>query len=167
MGRSENRTSPGRADSAILAPCLFAESLVSAPAKRPAEHLSAFGLLLLAALALGWGLNWPVMKVVLSEVPPLSFRGFCLTLGGLGVLGLTRLGGGSVAVPAGCWKPLGWLALTNIVGWNALAIYGVPFCPRDGRPCSATRCRCGACCSRYAGSANPSPAAVWWPWLWA
>ena len=102
---------------------------MSAPAKRPAEHLSAFGLLLLAALALGWGLNWPVMKVVLSEVPPLSFRGFCLTLGGLGVLGLTRLGGGSVAVPAGCWKPLGWLALTNIVGWNALAIYGVSLLP--------------------------------------
>jgi len=102
---------------------------VSAPVPRSSEQLSPFGLLLLAALALGWGLNWPVMKVVLAEVPPLSFRGFCLTLGGLGVLALTRLGGGRVKVPAGCWQPLGWLALTNIAGWNVLAVYGVSLLP--------------------------------------
>lgn len=102
---------------------------MSSASRRSSEHLSAFGLLLLAALALGWGLNWPVMKVVLSEVPPLSFRGFCLTLGGIGLLGLIRAGGASIAVPAGCWRPLGWLALTNIVGWNVLAVYGVALLP--------------------------------------
>jgi len=41
-------------------------------------RLSRFGLLLLALLALGWGLNWPIMKIVLRDVPPLTFRGGCL-----------------------------------------------------------------------------------------
>ena len=48
----------------------------------PHERLPRQGLLLLAALSLFWGANWPIMKMVLSEVPPLYFRGACLLLGG-------------------------------------------------------------------------------------
>lgn len=84
---------------------------------------------MLAALALGWGFNWPIMKVVLAEVPPLYFRGFCLVAGGLGVLAITRVGGGSIAVPAGAWGRLALLSLCNILGWNVLAIYGVSLLP--------------------------------------
>ena len=49
----------------------------------PHERLPRQGLLLLAALSLFWGANWPIMKMVLSEVPPLYFRGACLLLGRL------------------------------------------------------------------------------------
>lgn len=86
------------------------------------------GLLLLAALALGWGLNWPVMKIVLQDIPPLFFRGSCLLLGGLGVLALARRQQ-SLAIPSRYWRQLGWLMLFNIIGWNALAIYGVALLP--------------------------------------
>ena len=51
----------------------------------PHQRLPRQGLILLALLSLGWGLNWPVMKVVLSEVPPLYFRAGCLIVGGFGV----------------------------------------------------------------------------------
>lgn len=102
-----------------------------------AEHnFSLFYLILLLALALGWGLNWPVMKTVIREVPPLSFRGFCLLLGGIGLLTLARLNGQSLlprvqgdAAMRQQWRRLCWLALTNTSGWNALSIYGVSFLP--------------------------------------
>ena len=38
------------------------------------ERLPRQGLLLLAALALGWGFNWPVTKFLLGELPPLTLR---------------------------------------------------------------------------------------------
>lgn len=86
-------------------------------------------LALLLLMALGWGLNWPIMKMVISEVPPLSFRGFCLVFGGLGLLLLARCSGQKLRPPPGKWPVLAWLALTNILGWNVLTIYGVSYLP--------------------------------------
>jgi hypothetical protein len=40
-------------------------------------RLSPLGLVLLAATSVGWGLNFPIMKHLLSEWPPLSSRGLC------------------------------------------------------------------------------------------
>jgi drug/metabolite transporter (DMT)-like permease len=92
-------------------------------------RLPAFGLLLLALLALGWGLNWPIMKIVLRDVPPLTFRGSCLLLGGLGVMLIGRLDGQSWRIPPGAFGKLVLLAATNMVGWNVLMIYGVGLMP--------------------------------------
>ena len=88
-------------------------------------RLSSFGLLLLVSMAIGWGLNWPIMKIVLRDVPPLYFRGGCLLLGGCGLLLLGRLEGRPIAAPRETWPGLIALAATNIVGWNVLVIYGV------------------------------------------
>jgi drug/metabolite transporter (DMT)-like permease len=97
----------------------------------PPRHsgFSRLGYVLLALLALGWGFNWPVMKIVLQDVPPLTFRGPCLLLGGLGILLLARIGGVSLKVPRHYWRPVLWLAAFNIVGWNVFAIYGVALLP--------------------------------------
>jgi drug/metabolite transporter (DMT)-like permease len=92
-------------------------------------RLSRFGLLLLALLALGWGLNWPIMKIVLRDVPPLTFRGGCLFAGGLGVLLLGRLDAQSWAWPKGSFGKLAMLAAANIIGWNVLMICGVGLMP--------------------------------------
>jgi drug/metabolite transporter (DMT)-like permease len=91
----------------------------------PHERLPPLGLLLLAALSLFWGLNWPIMKVVLSEVPPLSFRAFCLLGGGSGLLLVARASGISVRVAPGEWPRLMAISLFNILGWNIFAVYGV------------------------------------------
>ena len=95
----------------------------------PHERLPRQGLLLLAALSLFWGANWPIMKMVLTEVPPLYFRSCCLLLGGVGMLTLARASGMSLKVPAGQWKRVLWLAVFNIAGWNALVIIGVSLLP--------------------------------------
>ncbi|HSD37714.1 MAG TPA: EamA family transporter [Rhodocyclaceae bacterium] len=93
------------------------------------ERLSREGILLLIGLAIGWGFNWPIMKVIVAEVPPLTFRGLCLIIGGLGVLGLARLSGFAIAIPRGRWAQVGWLVFFNIIGWNIFATYGVRLLP--------------------------------------
>jgi drug/metabolite transporter (DMT)-like permease len=92
-------------------------------------HYSRFGYVLLALLALGWGVNWPIMKIVLADVPPLAFRGSCLLAGGAGVLLLARLVGQRLRIARVHWSPLLLLTAANIVGWNVLAIYGVGLLP--------------------------------------
>ena len=86
-------------------------------------------LLLLTLLTLGWGLNWPVMKIVLAEVPPLYFRGTCLFLGGLGMLVLAAANGQRVTIARTYWRPMLVLTLTNMLGWNVFAVYGVHLLP--------------------------------------
>jgi len=95
----------------------------------PHERLPPLGLLLLAALSLFWGLNWPIMKVVLGEVPPLTFRAFCLLGGGGGLLLIARASGIVTAVAPGEWPRLLALSLFNVVGWNVFAVYGVLLLP--------------------------------------
>jgi drug/metabolite transporter (DMT)-like permease len=82
-------------------------------------------LWLLAALTLGWGVNWPVLKVVLSEMGPMHFRTVCLLFGALGLFGLAWWGGLAVAVPRGQWARLAAIGVVNMAGWNITAIYGV------------------------------------------
>lgn len=93
------------------------------------DRLPRQGIILLIALAFFWGHNWPIMKIVLSEVPPLYFRALCLLPGGLGMLALARLNGLSIAVPRAQWQRVLWLALFNIVGWNVLIGYGLTLLP--------------------------------------
>lgn len=86
---------------------------------------SRFGYVLLGLIALGWGFNWPIIKIVLWDVPPLTFRGVCLTLGGIGILLIARAGGHIVSVTRRHWLPLLALSGCNVIAWNVLVIYGV------------------------------------------
>ena len=97
----------------------------------PSKHdrLSRQGLLLLAALSLCWGANWPIMKMVLAEVPPLYFRSICTLSGAAGMLLLMRVSGVPIRVPSGQWKRVLWLALLNITVWNAATGFGVLLLP--------------------------------------
>jgi hypothetical protein len=48
------------------------------------------GILLLGALTILWGGNWPAMKLALRELDPWTFRTVCLLVGGDGLLALQR-----------------------------------------------------------------------------
>lgn len=93
------------------------------------QRLSVEGILLLIGLTLGWGLNWPIMKFIIGEIPPLTFRGFCLFFGGLGILALARASGLALAIPKGYWRKVLWICLLNIVAWNVMATYGLSMLP--------------------------------------
>ena len=46
--------------------------------RAPMVRLSRRDLMLLALLTLFWGVNWPVMKFGVAELPPLYFRSLCI-----------------------------------------------------------------------------------------
>ena len=48
-------------------------------------------LWVLVALTLGWGFNWPMIKLALSEVPVFSFRSACLLGGAAGLFAIAKL----------------------------------------------------------------------------
>ena len=81
--------------------------------------------LLLAFLTLAWGLNWPVMKLGVTDFPPLTFRALSVLLG-LPVLGLLMLMlKVPFFIPRDKYRELFWLALTNMILWNVLIILAV------------------------------------------
>jgi len=80
---------------------------------------------LLIGLTLGWGFNWPMMKLAVTEMAPMRFRTLCLVAGAAGLFAMARTGGLRLRVPPGQWGRLIAMALFNICGWNICAIYGV------------------------------------------
>ncbi len=78
-----------------------------------------------AALALGWGGAWPMMKLLLADFPPLTLRGLSAYLGLTGLLIYVRLTGVSLAVPRALWPMLAATAVLNITGWLLFTILGV------------------------------------------
>jgi drug/metabolite transporter (DMT)-like permease len=92
-------------------------------------RLTSSGFVLLALVTLGWGFAWPVIKIVLAEVPPLTFRGVCLLASGVGILLIARIAGQSLRVPRRHWARLLVLAVSTIAGWNLFVIYGIAYLP--------------------------------------
>ncbi len=73
-----------------------------------------------AVLAVCWGLNWPIVKIILSTLPPFTLRWFGLGAGGLLLL-LYALARGRSLVPA-LWPQQGprllVAGLLNVAGFN-------------------------------------------------
>ncbi len=88
-------------------------------------QLSRQQLIILVLLTLVWGLNWPIMKLGVTDYPPLSFRALSIWLGipvlalGLVVLKVP------FRVPRQHWLALLWLAATNMFVWHVCIILAV------------------------------------------
>ena len=95
------------------------------PAPDAAVALPRSGILLLVALTITWGLNWPMMKLALQGVHPWAFRSMCLMVGGSSLLLLTRVSGGSIRLPRGRLLPLALVSFFNITCWHLLSAYGL------------------------------------------
>lgn len=88
-------------------------------------QLSRQQLVILVLLTLVWGLNWPIMKLGVTDYPALSFRALSIWLGipvlalGLVVLKVP------FRVPRQHWPALLWLAATNMFVWHVCIILAV------------------------------------------
>ncbi len=96
---------------------------VTGSAPMPASQ--TVGKVLLLTTALGWGLNWSVLKFVLQDWPPLFARGTAGLLGALCLVLLAMARGDSLAVPRQAWAALVTAAAINVFAWmgfTALAL---------------------------------------------
>jgi drug/metabolite transporter (DMT)-like permease len=96
-------------------------------AARPREgRLSvAAGLLLLATITVLWGVNWPMMKRAVAEVPIWTFRSICLLGAGLGFFIVCRIAGQSLRIPRGQVRPLLIASLFNVTIWHVCSATGL------------------------------------------
>ncbi len=83
-------------------------------------RIAPAGLVFLAITSVGWGLNWPVMKYLLTEWPPMSARGLTGVAGGLLLAGLAVVKGQSLHVPNALWPRLLLLSFLNVTTWMTL-----------------------------------------------
>lgn len=80
---------------------------------------------ILVLLTLVWGINWPIMKLGVTDFPPLTFRTICMWLG-TPVLGLVLLAqGGPFRIERKHWRELFTLATFNMFFWHSLIIVAV------------------------------------------
>src|ERR1700712_3138769 len=88
-------------------------------AERTLPRISPLGLIFLGVTSVGWGLNFPIMKHLLTELPPLVSRGLCGIVGAaaLALIALSR--GQKFAVPRHLWLRLILVSLLTIGGWVA------------------------------------------------
>jgi drug/metabolite transporter (DMT)-like permease len=84
-------------------------------------------LWVLVALTLGWGFNWPMIKLALTEMPLLSFRSVCLLGGATGLFAIAASAGLRLRPPRGQWGRLLSIALFNITLWNVCVVYGISY----------------------------------------
>ena len=85
--------------------------------------------LLLASLSLFWGLNWPGMKIILSEMTVWWFRALCLLAGGGLLMTLSALSGNRCRLEPGEIRPVILCGLFAILGWMVFSAYGVSQMP--------------------------------------
>lgn len=104
---------------------------MSAQTPTPAAQsaVPASSLLLIVILTLVWGCNWPVLKLGVTELAPLTFRATTLPFAALGLLLIAKLSGESTRVPRALWPRVAVLALFNITGWNWLVLFGIQQLP--------------------------------------
>ncbi len=79
------------------------------------------GLLLLIITALCWGSNWPLLKLLLLEMPPLAARAYAgfIAAALVGLIALARRE--SLAVPRALWGRLWLFSLLNVTAWMGFA----------------------------------------------
>ncbi len=98
----------------------------NAAAQRRARTI---GYLLLVATSVGWGLNWPVTKHLLSELPPLSVRGVSGIVGAALLAVLAVAFRQSLKVPRAQWPRLVLLSGLNVTAWMALMGLALVYLP--------------------------------------
>jgi drug/metabolite transporter (DMT)-like permease len=94
-----------------------------------AAHPMARAILPILVLTLVWGCNWPILKMGVAELAPLTFRALTLPLAALGMLLVSRASGDSIAIPRVLWPRIATLALFNIALWNGFVLFGVQQMP--------------------------------------
>ena len=92
-------------------------------------RISPAGLAFLLMTSIGWGLNWPIMKYLLAQWPPLSARGWTGVVGALTLALYAACMRISLRVPGDQWFGLCISAFLNVSLWMAVMGYALVWLP--------------------------------------
>lgn len=93
------------------------------------SSLSRSDALLLCLLTLLWGFNWPVMKVAVAAMPPMTFRALSLIGGALFIAAVATGRGTSLRLSRRWWGETLRLGSVNMVIWYMLSIVVIQMLP--------------------------------------
>lgn len=96
---------------------------------RPVSESRLKGLLFLAITVLLWGLNWPAVKVLLHEWPPLFARGIAGVAAGFILAGIAKSRHESLRVPVRYLPRLTFAAFTNVFVWMGFGSLTMKYLP--------------------------------------
>jgi drug/metabolite transporter (DMT)-like permease len=89
------------------------------------DRVPPSAIVLIVAISLLWGLNWPAMKLVVGELSPWTFRVVCVVVAGASLLLLARLSGERVMPPRQLWLPLAVLSVIHVSFWHMLTAFAL------------------------------------------
>lgn len=84
-------------------------------------------VLLIAAITVLWGLNWPAMKVVVGEMSPWTFRAACVVISAAGLMALAAFAREPMWPPRSLWPPLLGTGLLGVTAWQMLSALGLQY----------------------------------------
>ncbi len=103
--------------------------LVSSPTLPAGSRVRLVGLACIVCTALGWGLNWPATKFLLTTCPPLSARGVSGLVAGAALFAVAACIGETLIVPRPLWGRLVVAALLNVSAWMGLTTASLLWLP--------------------------------------
>ncbi len=87
----------------------------------------SIGFLCLGVTAVGWALNWPLIKLLLQEWPPLFARGLAGSCAALILAAIALARKESLAVPREAIPRLGFATFTNVFAWMGLGTVAMKY----------------------------------------
>jgi drug/metabolite transporter (DMT)-like permease len=94
-----------------------------------ADRISTIGLMFALTTSIGWGLNWPITKYLLTQWPPLSVRGLAGIAGALLLAAYAVSRGVSLHVPRDQWFRLCVFSVLNVSLWMAVMGLALVYLP--------------------------------------
>jgi drug/metabolite transporter (DMT)-like permease len=103
--------------------------LMSSPSLPAGSRVRLVGLACIVCTALGWGLNWPATKFLLTTCPPLTARGVSGLVAGAALFAVAACIGETLIVPRPLWGRLVVAALLNVSAWMGLTTASLLWLP--------------------------------------
>ena len=103
--------------------------MTKSASKSAPNRIVPSGFIFLGIMTLGAGINWPVQKVLLSEWPPLSARGWSGLAGAFVLAALALATRQILRVPSALWPRLMISAFLNITTWVVMMGFALTILP--------------------------------------
>ncbi len=87
-------------------------------------HASGASILAVALIGLLWGLNWPAVKFMLTEIQPLTIRAVAFPLAALTLAIIARAMGHELRIPRHQILPVAATGLFIVFGFNVMSSFG-------------------------------------------